>query len=193
MEENNHCIYRHIKPCGEVFYIGIGKDLKRAHNKQSRTNFWKRVVSKYGYEVHILKQNLTKEEACELEKISEGQLGDKNHRWGLKGELNSQYKVPRPKEVVEKMKNATRKRGKENANYGRRHTAESKIKISENANKPCNCEHSFSKEVINLQTGIIHCSGKEAADTYGFKRSTLKSMLNGTNKNWTDLRYLENI
>ena len=30
-------------------------------------------------------------------KISEEKLGDKNHRWGLKGELNPQYKAPRPK------------------------------------------------------------------------------------------------
>lgn len=60
-------IYRHLKPCGEVFYIGIGNSLKRAYNKSSRSNFWKKVVKKYGYEVQILTTGLTREEACEIE------------------------------------------------------------------------------------------------------------------------------
>ena len=67
--ENSYCLYRHLKPCGEVFYIGIGKDLKRPYNKYGRTDYWKKIVSKYGYEVQILKVNLLKEQACELEKI----------------------------------------------------------------------------------------------------------------------------
>ena len=63
-------IYRHIrldKNC--VFYIGIGSDknYKRAHNKINRTKFWKN-VAKHGYEVDIVLDNLTWEEACEKEK-----------------------------------------------------------------------------------------------------------------------------
>lgn len=69
MGKNSHCLYRHLKPCGEVFYIGIGRDFKRTYNKYNRTKFWNKVVSKYGYEVQILKSDLTKEEACELEKM----------------------------------------------------------------------------------------------------------------------------
>ena len=67
MEENSYCLYRHLKPCGEVFYIGIGKDLKRPYNKHGRTDYWKRITSKYGCEVQILKKGIPKEEACELE------------------------------------------------------------------------------------------------------------------------------
>lgn len=65
-----YCIYRHLKPNGEVFYIGIGSDLKRPYKKSGRSSYWKNKVKKYpNYEVQILKTGLTKEEACELETI----------------------------------------------------------------------------------------------------------------------------
>jgi len=35
-------VYRHLKPCGEVFYIGIGNDKDRAYSKRGRNKFWKR-------------------------------------------------------------------------------------------------------------------------------------------------------
>jgi hypothetical protein len=231
MEENNHCIYRHLKPCGEVFYIGIGKDLKRPYNKTSRSKYWKKVVDKYGYEVQILKFNLLKEEACELEKlliswygrkdmgegllinmtdggdgtlrkseetrrkISEAQKGSKNHAFGLNGEKNPNFGNKWSDEQKEKARVRSLEYFKthEATFKGRTHSEESRRKISDNANKPCNCDHYFSKEVINLQTGVVHCSSAEASDTYGFKRSTLKSMLNGANPNRTDLRYLDNL
>lgn len=62
-------IYRHLKPCGEVFYIGIGKEKSRAYSKHGRSNFWKGIVNKYGYEVQVLKSGLTWREACKLEVI----------------------------------------------------------------------------------------------------------------------------
>lgn len=62
-------IYRHLKPDGTVFYIGIGKKDKRAYDKNGRNPHWKRTVAKYGYEVQILKRDLTWIEAGELEKI----------------------------------------------------------------------------------------------------------------------------
>ena len=70
MEKNSY-IYQHLKPNGEVFYIGIGrsKKYKRAFSKYKRSTFWKQVVEKHGYEVQILKSSLTWDEACELEKI----------------------------------------------------------------------------------------------------------------------------
>ena len=60
--EKKYVIYRHLKPNGEVFYIGIGSE-KRAYQKNPRSDFWKRVVSIHGYEVQILKSDLTWEDA----------------------------------------------------------------------------------------------------------------------------------
>jgi len=65
-----YCIYRHLKPNGEVFYIGIGSNLKRPYKKSGRSIYWKNKVKRYpNYEVQILKTGLTKEDACELETI----------------------------------------------------------------------------------------------------------------------------
>ena len=72
MEDSIWYTYRHLKPNGEVFYIGIGKskNFKRAFEKDGRSTYWKNKVKKYpDYEVQILKTGLTKEDACELEKI----------------------------------------------------------------------------------------------------------------------------
>jgi hypothetical protein len=64
-------VYRHIRlDKNEPFYIGIGSDTyyKRANNKTRRNKIWKDIVSKSNYEVEILFDNLTWEEACEKEK-----------------------------------------------------------------------------------------------------------------------------
>lgn len=70
MEENNWYVYRHLKPNGEVFYIGIGKtkNFKRAYSKHGRSKWWESKVNKYpNYEVQILTKNISREEANELE------------------------------------------------------------------------------------------------------------------------------
>lgn len=73
-------LYRHLKPNGDVFYIGIGKNEKRAYNKNNgRSNYWKNIINKYhNYEVDILKRDLTWEDACELEKILISYYGRKD-------------------------------------------------------------------------------------------------------------------
>lgn len=63
------CIYRHLKPNGEVFYIGIGKSKNRAYSNQSRSKHWHNVVKKHGYEIQILKENLEWQDARFIERI----------------------------------------------------------------------------------------------------------------------------
>lgn len=62
-------VYRHLKPNGEVFYIGIAKSLKRVKNKSSRSIYWKKIVAKYGYEIQVLTSSVDYEQAKELEKM----------------------------------------------------------------------------------------------------------------------------
>lgn len=50
--------------------------------------------------------------------------------------------------------------------------------------------YGMAKIVLNTQNGIYYKSCKDAAYIYGYKHSTLKSMLNGTNKNKTSLIYI---
>ena len=64
-------LYRHIRlDKNEPFYIGIGSDdsYKRAYDKKSRNRHWNFVINKTAYEVDILMDGLTWEQACEKEK-----------------------------------------------------------------------------------------------------------------------------
>jgi hypothetical protein len=64
-------VYRHIrKDKNEPFYIGIGSDLKykRANEKSRRNDIWYKIINKTDYEVQILFDSITWEEACLKEK-----------------------------------------------------------------------------------------------------------------------------
>lgn len=64
-------VYQHIRlDKNEVFYVGIGSDNtgKRAYKINGRTKFWMNIINKTKYNVVILKNNITWEEACLLEK-----------------------------------------------------------------------------------------------------------------------------
>jgi hypothetical protein len=64
-------VYRHIRlDNNEPFYIGIGSDgsNKRAYSNKNRNTYWYNIVSKTSYEVEIMLDDLTWEEACEKEK-----------------------------------------------------------------------------------------------------------------------------
>lgn len=61
-------VYRHRRLDNhEVFYVGIGKTKKRAYSNGSRNTYWKNIVSKHGYNIEILAEGLSWEDACELE------------------------------------------------------------------------------------------------------------------------------
>lgn len=60
-------VYRHIRlDKNEPFYIGIGSDstYKRANDKKGRNIFWQRIVNKTDYEIEILFDDLSWEDAC---------------------------------------------------------------------------------------------------------------------------------
>lgn len=71
-------VYRHLKPNGETFYIGIGKLKRRPYSKANRNQWWHNIVNKYGYEVQVLKSDLTLEDACELEQMLIAYYGRKD-------------------------------------------------------------------------------------------------------------------
>lgn len=66
-EKKDRVVYLHKRVTDKkVFYVGIGsKD--RAFVLQGRSDWWHRVVMKYGYEVDIIAENLTSEEAGKME------------------------------------------------------------------------------------------------------------------------------
>jgi len=61
-------VYRHIrKDNGETFYIGIGSRKQRATSTHKRNPHWWNIANKSGYEVEILHEGISIEEAKELE------------------------------------------------------------------------------------------------------------------------------
>ena len=60
-------VYRHTHDDGTIFYIGIGKRLKRAYTKDRRSPIWKYAVNKYGLNVEILHDDVPWNEACQIE------------------------------------------------------------------------------------------------------------------------------
>ena len=86
-------------------------------------------------------------------KISEAQKGSKNHAFGLIGEKNPNFGNKWSDEQKRKASERLKEYYKTNLSplKGRvgMVSEDTRRKISENANKPCNCEHYFSKEVIN--------------------------------------------
>lgn len=64
-------IYRHIrKDKNEVFYIGIGSDnkYKRAYSTYFRNKYWHHITAISEYEIEIILDGLSWNEACEKEK-----------------------------------------------------------------------------------------------------------------------------
>ena len=67
--QNGWGVYRHIRlDKNEPFYIGIFKDKYRPYSKKYRNKAWLSVLNKSEYEVEILFENLTKEQAIDKEK-----------------------------------------------------------------------------------------------------------------------------
>ena len=64
-------VYSHTRlDKNEVFYIGIGNDKNytRAYVKSKRNYYWNNIVNKTNYEIKIIEDGLTWEQACEREK-----------------------------------------------------------------------------------------------------------------------------
>ena len=64
---SNTCLYLHTrKDDGSVFYVGIGKK-RRPYESRPYNPHWSRVAEKHGVNVRIVYNNLTWQEACNLE------------------------------------------------------------------------------------------------------------------------------
>lgn len=63
----NFYVYVHKKASdGSIFYVGKGTG-RRSHDFVRRNEHWKRIASKYGVVVELLKSGLTEDEALEFE------------------------------------------------------------------------------------------------------------------------------
>lgn len=112
----------------------------------------------------------------------------------FKGSKNPMYKVRHPDYLIEQIRQKNLNRIP--WNKGIKTGFNEKLSISKKGSIPWNKGlksvngKSNSKLVLNLENGVFFNSCKEASFTHNIKHSTLKSKLNGTNKNNTNLMYV---
>jgi group I intron endonuclease len=193
------CVYKVTNPEGQI-YIGSTNNFKKRiyyYRSVSCRNQKKIVASfkKYGFENHVFEP---------IEECSLDNLYERENYWGfffdVLGEngLNSflplcgKEGVGISQDTRKKMSES--KMGEKNYFYKRKHTKETRCKISKaHLGKKHSDEHKRkvslnnarhkSKLVLDLDTGIYYNSAKEASYHKGLVHSTLRSKLNGRSPN----------
>lgn len=182
-------VYRHRKAgTSEVFYIGIGKSLRRPYRKDNRSILWKNIINKYGYEVDIIFNNISWKEAKEAEILLIKLYGRRdlgtgcliNHTDGGEGQLGFKHS----EETKEKLRN-------------HKHTTESKIKMSKaklgvkfTKEQISKSAEARKKIILNIETGIFYMGLNEAALSINMSIFNLNARLIGRTKNNTSLIYV---
>ena len=145
-------VYLHRKPCNnEIFYVGIGNSKIRSQRNEGRNTHWTRVFNKYGKYVEIIAENISVEDARELEIFLISQIGLVNlcnQTLGGEGFFGGKH----TKESKLKMSLA---------NKGRKHSEETRAKISKAHMGHSNYLKSQSKEA-RIKIGNASRGGKNA-------------------------------
>ena len=111
-------VYTHLNPkTKEIFYVGIGKGNRAWNQWAGRNKFWENYVNKYGFEVELVAENLTKNQAGKIEIELISHLGRRQIEEG--GTL------------------VNRSLGGDGGNTGYTHTEEFKQKLSEDRKGKC--------------------------------------------------------
>lgn len=190
-------VYRHRRlDTNEIFYIGIGKDMKRPFDKVGRNIFWKKVTNKTKYEVEILIDNIDYEEAKELEILlikeygrrdlglgtlvnltdgGEGLLGFKPSQ-ETKNKISNSLKGNIISEETRK-KISEKGKGRTGPWIGRKYSEEEKKDITLKSPK--------RMEILNTETGEIIPSIRQAAKILDVDYACLRKKLIGKLNNNT--------
>jgi hypothetical protein len=206
-------IYRHIRlDKNEPFYIGIGNDenYKRSKIKSNRSIYWKNVTNKTVYEIEILLDNLTWEQACQKEIEFISLYGRKDLFTGtLVNMTNGGEGTPGIKRSEEyKLKLSERQKDGKAYWFGKNHSEETLQKMSEikkgklpsqetkeklrvastgSKNAWFGKHTAVSKKVIDTETNIVYESIADCIKHTGYKK--LHEKLSGKRKNNTPIKY----
>lgn len=212
-------VYRHIRlDKNEPFYIGIGKKVHRAYDTKNRSKYWTNIALN-GYEVEIMFNDLTYEQAKEKEKELIALYGRKDLGKGTLVNMTDGGEGTLNKIMAESQKQLISQRTK-----GRKHTQEAIDKIiakqknvkryplsnewkaniskgnkgrtisaeAKNKISKWHKENSTNKKVVfNYVTGIFYDSAIEASTLLNIPLTTLyRNCRQKTKKNKYNLIYI---
>lgn len=172
----------------QIFYVGIELDSdkkqigKRPYKKQGKSKIWNNIVNKTDYIVEILLNNISNQEAVEVEKYLIKYYGRINLKTGTLANLTDGGEgitgFKHSKKTLLKMKKSA---------TGRTWSNDFKLKLSliHKGKRSKNLE----KKVIDTSTGIIYDSVTILAREKNILKSTLTNKLNGHRSNNTTYKY----
>lgn len=170
--------YIHIKPNGEIFYVGIG-NIKRPHSKSRRSKFWHNIVNKYGYNTKIISELSTWQTVCLLEKWMIREIGRRDLGLGPLVNLTDggDGTINMSTEVKERL--AAKLRGKIPWNKNIPMTNDAKIKSS--------ISHTGNKQTSNTR--------KKISDNHRGHQTeeTCKKLSDITKKSWANRKWKQEI
>lgn len=182
--KNNFVVYKHTSPSGKV-YIGItcqgvqyrwgklgGKYLETLDNGRLKHPYFAQAILKYGWKNmkhEVLHENLSKEEACQLEQKYISEYKSKGICYNLTDGGEGVWGYKFTEEQVEKLRNSHR--GKKQSaetiakrvakNTGKRRTNEQKAKTSKSV-----CQYDLAGNLIATYFGAreaSRCTGVNSA------------------------------
>lgn len=198
IENGKYAVYVHINKINGKIYVGITcrnpkKRWSNGNGYKCKSKFWN-AIQKYGwdnFEHEIFATNLTKEEACNMERLLIQNLQTTDDRYGynmdeggglppvLKGEDNPFY-------------GRHDMAGNKHPFYGKHHTEETCKKMSENhwdtsgSNNPFYGNHMFAngnsilcKPVRCVETGVVFFGVTEAERQTHVARQSIKKAADG--------------
>lgn len=208
-------VYRHRRlDTNEIFYIGIGKEEKRAYSKHGRNNWWKKIVNKANYQVEIIAKDLNYEDAKELEvlliqeygrkDLNNGSLinltqgGDGVLQWSKESRerQSKKYKDTNiSEEIKNKIANTMKEKFKNNPDLAKKvgdfHRGNKycvgKIQPKEVIEKRIN---KMKKWLLDLETGIFYFGLEEAANAHCITKKKLSNWMCYPTRNKTNLIYV---
>lgn len=156
----------------------------------SRERFWQEhfdVIGKNGMNCVLQNSEEKRKVYSEkvLKKMSISKRGINNPMFGRRGEDSPIFGIKRSENTKNKI--SLINTGEKHPMFGKLHSEKSKKSMSISRSGSNNYE---SRKVIDLGSGIIYVSIREASECNGIKYNTLRDYLNGRLKNKTNLRLI---
>lgn len=202
-----YSLYVHTSPSGKR-YVGITgiNPNRRWQNGRGydKCPAFRNAIEKYGWDNirhDIIMSGLTKEEAEQFEKLFIATFQTQNPEYGYNCESGGN--IGKEVSVASRRKNSESHKGENNYMYGKRHTEDARKKMSDiqkrlRADNPRGKEYrekvsnSLKKSVVNLDTGEVFSSVKEASIKSGVCYSSISEVLRGHNKTAGGYRWVYN-